>query len=162
MTPAVSIRGVTQHYFTPQRETLALADISLDVDPGTFVAIVGASGCGKSTLLSLVSGLVPPSRGTVSVEGRVVDRPSPRVGYMFQRDTLLEWRTILDNVLIGAELLGLDRAASRCRAETLLRRYGLGEFLHSLPAQLSGARCAPSPTSCCWTSRFPRSISRPG
>jgi NitT/TauT family transport system ATP-binding protein len=138
VTPAVSIRDVTLHYFTPQRETLALSGITLDVAPGEFVALVGASGCGKSTLLSLVSGLMQPSAGAVSVEGRPVRKPSPRVGYMFQRDTLLEWRSILDNVLIGSELLGRDKAAMRARAEALLRRYGLGDFLHSLPGQLSG------------------------
>ncbi len=138
MTPAVSIRDVTLHYFTPQRETLALSGITLDVAPGEFVALVGASGCGKSTLLSLVSGLMQPSAGAIRVEGNPVRKPSPRVGYMFQRDTLLEWRSILDNVLIGAELVGRDKTAMRRRAEALLRRYGLGDFLHSLPGQLSG------------------------
>lgn len=138
MQPAVSIRDVTLRYFTPQRETLALSNITLDVAPGEFVALVGASGCGKSTLLSLVSGLASPSAGSIAVTGRPVRQPSPRVGYMFQRDTLLEWRSILDNVLIGAELLRLDRRTSRRRAEALLARYGLGEFMHSLPAQLSG------------------------
>jgi len=136
--PAVAIRDVTLHYFSPDRETLALSNISLDVARGEFIAIVGSSGCGKSTLLSLISGLTEPSRGDIHVEGRKVAAPSPRVGYMFQKDTLLEWRTVLDNVLIGAELLGLDMRAARGRAEDLLRRYGLGEFMHSLPHQLSG------------------------
>ncbi|HEX9461365.1 MAG TPA: ABC transporter ATP-binding protein [Alphaproteobacteria bacterium] len=136
--PAVAIRDVTLHYFSPDRETLALANISLEVRPGEFVAIVGSSGCGKSTLLSLVSGLLQPSAGTIEINGETVTRPSPRVGYMFQKDTLLEWRSVLDNVLIGAELLGLDMLAARRRALELLRRYGLGEFMGSLPGQLSG------------------------
>jgi NitT/TauT family transport system ATP-binding protein len=136
--PAVTLRDVTLNYFTPERETLALSSISLDIREGEFVAIVGSSGCGKSTLLSLISGLIAPSRGTVSIEGHKVSAPSPRVGYMFQKDTLLEWRTVLQNVLIGAELLGIDRAAARRRAEQLLTGYGLGEFMHSLPSQLSG------------------------
>ena len=136
--PAVSIQNVTLQYFTPQQETLAIANISLDVAPGEFVALVGASGCGKSTLLSLISGLALPSMGAILVEGRLVDKPSPGVGYMFQRDTLMEWRTILDNVLLGADLLKLDRQASRRRAEALLTRYGLGDFMYNLPAQLSG------------------------
>jgi len=136
--PVVAIRDVMLHYFSPDRETLALSNISLEVERGEFVAIVGSSGCGKSTLLSLISGLIKPSRGDIFFEGRKVAAPSPRVGYMFQKDTLLEWRTVLDNVLIGAELLGLDRAASHERAIDLLTRYGLGEFLHSLPSQLSG------------------------
>src|SRR5882757_11245526 len=136
--PAVALQGVSLNYFTPERETLALFDISLEVEAGEFVAIVGSSGCGKSTLLSLISGLIPASRGSVMLEGKPVTAPSPRVGYMFQKDTLLEWRTVLQNALIGAELLGLDKAKSRRRAEDLLSRYGLGEFMHALPSQLSG------------------------
>ena len=136
--PVVAIRDVMLHYFSPDRETLALSNISLEVERGEFVAIVGSSGCGKSTLLSLISGLIKPSRGDIFFEGRKVAAPSPRVGYMFQKDTLLEWRSVLDNVVIGAELLGLDMRAARKRGEDLLRRYGLGEFLHSLPHQLSG------------------------
>jgi NitT/TauT family transport system ATP-binding protein len=135
---AVVLDDVSLNYFTPERETLALANVSLRIEPGEFVAIVGSSGCGKSTLLSLISGLLRPSSGTITIEGRRVTAPSPRVGYMFQRDTLLEWRTVLQNVLLGPELLGLGKAASRQRAEQLLTAYGLGEFLHSLPGQLSG------------------------
>ena len=150
--PAVEIDAVTLNYFTPERETLALSNVSLTVAQGEFVAIVGSSGCGKSTLLSMVSGLLPPSRGSIRIDGQEVTKPSPRVGYMFQKDTLLDWRTILDNVVIGAELLGLNMKASRRRAEDLLVRYGLGEFLHSLPSQLSGGmrqRAALARTLCC-------------
>ena len=136
--PAVSLRDVTLHYFSPERETLALSNINLEVRRGEFIAVVGSSGCGKSTLLSLISGLIRPSRGEVAIDGKNVKAPSPRVGYMFQKDTLLEWRSVLDNVLIGAELLKLDRKDARRRAIDLLKRYGLGEFIHSLPAQLSG------------------------
>lgn len=135
---AVTLRDVTLNYFTPERETLALANVSLEVKTGEFVAVVGPSGCGKSTLLSLISGLLPRSSGSVSVNEMIVTAPSPRVGYMFQTDMLLEWRTVLQNVLVGAELLKLDKMASRIRAEDLLTRYGLGEFLHSYPHQLSG------------------------
>jgi NitT/TauT family transport system ATP-binding protein len=136
--PAVSLQNVSLNYFTPERETLALSNISLDVNEGEFVAVVGSSGCGKSTLLSLISGLLPPSRGNVLLEGKRVTAPSPRVGYMFQRDTLLEWRSVLQNVLIGVELLGLDKLKYRKRALDLLTRYGLGQFVDSLPSQLSG------------------------
>jgi NitT/TauT family transport system ATP-binding protein len=151
-TPAVAIQGVTLNYFTPERETLALSNINLAVQRGEFVAIVGSSGCGKSTLLSLVSGLLKPSRGSVSIDGNEVTAPSPRVGYMFQKDTLLDWRTILDNVLIGAELLKLDKRAARQRAIDLLTRYGLSEFVNALPSQLSGGmrqRVALARTLCC-------------
>lgn len=150
--PAVEIQGVTLNYFTPDRETLALSNVSLTVEQGEFIAIVGSSGCGKSTLLSLVSGLMPPSRGSIRIDGKEVVKPSQRVGYMFQKDTLLEWRTILDNVLIGAELLNVDMRQARRRAEDLLTRYGLGEFLHGFPGQLSGGmrqRAALARTLCC-------------
>jgi NitT/TauT family transport system ATP-binding protein len=135
---AVSLQGVSLNYFTPERETLALSNISLEVESGEFVAIVGSSGCGKSTLLSLISGLFPASRGSIMLEGKPVTAPSPRVGYMFQKDTLLEWRSVLQNTLLGPELLGLDKTKSRKRAQDLLVRYGLGDFIHALPSQLSG------------------------
>ena len=136
--PAVAIRDVTLQYFTPERETLALSNVSLEVERGEFIAVVGSSGCGKSTLLSIVSGLLAPSGGDIFIEGRKITAPSPQVGYMFQKDTLLEWRTVLDNVLIGAELLGLDMSVARRRARGAAAAYGLGEFMHSLPHQLSG------------------------
>ena len=136
--PAVSLQDVSLNYFTPEREILALSNISLDVKEGEFIAIVGSSGCGKSTLLSLISGLLPPSRGRILLEGKPVTAPSPRVGYMFQKDTLLEWRNVLQNVLIGAEFLGLDKVKYRKRAIDLITRYGLGHFVNSLPSQLSG------------------------
>lgn len=137
-TFVVEVDNVSLNYFTPERETLALQDVSLRVEPGEFVAIVGSSGCGKSTLLSMISGLIFPSEGNILLDGQKVTAPSPKVGYMFQKDTLLEWRSVVDNAMLGAELLGLDQAQSRQRAERLLHRYGLGEFLHSLPGQLSG------------------------
>jgi NitT/TauT family transport system ATP-binding protein len=151
-TPAVAIQGVSLNYFTPERETLALSNVSVTIGRGEFVAIVGSSGCGKSTLLSMVSGLLKPSRGSIAIDGVEVTAPSPRVGYMFQKDTLLEWRTILDNVLIGAELLKLDKRMARQRALDLLGRYGLSEFVHALPSQLSGGmrqRVALARTLCC-------------
>lgn len=149
--PSVSLQGVSLNYFTPERETLALSNISLDIAQGEFVAIVGSSGCGKSTLLSLISGLIPASRGGILLEGQPVTAPSPRVGYMFQKDTLLEWRSVLQNVLLGTELLGRDKAKSLARARDLLTRYGLGDFMHARPGQLSGGmrqRAALARTMC--------------
>jgi NitT/TauT family transport system ATP-binding protein len=136
--PAVEISGVTLRYYTPDKEVVAVDNVNLEVRKGEFIAIVGSSGCGKSTLLSMIAGLTLPTLGKVFVEGKAVTAPSPKVGYMFQRDTLLEWRTIKRNVLLGAEQLGLDRKASEQRAETLLKRYGLGEFMDNLPSHLSG------------------------
>jgi NitT/TauT family transport system ATP-binding protein len=136
--PAIAIRDVTLNYFSPDRETQALSNVSLEIAQGEFVAIVGSSGCGKSTLLSLISGLIRPSRGSIQICGKDVNGPSPRAGYMFQKDTLLEWRTVLDNVLLGPELLGHEREAARRRAEDLLHRYGLWVFNRSQPRERWG------------------------
>ncbi len=112
--------------------------VSFAVAPGEFVAIIGPSGCGKSTLLSLISGLVAPTEGCVLIDGKPVTGPNRKVGYMLQQDYLFEWRTILENTLLGAEIQGLPMAKARERAAQLLTRYGLGQFLNHLPRQLSG------------------------
>jgi NitT/TauT family transport system ATP-binding protein len=134
----VELRDVGLRYFGREGETEALSGISFSVAPGEFVAIIGPSGCGKSTLLSLISGIVAPTAGSVFVDGRPVVGPSRKVGYMLQQDYLFEWRTILENVLIGAEIQGLPMAKARERASQLLSRYGLAQFMHHLPRQLSG------------------------
>jgi NitT/TauT family transport system ATP-binding protein len=134
----VELRNVGLRYFGPEGETEALKDISLAVTPGEFVAVIGPSGCGKSTLLSLISGLVTPTEGAVLIDGKPVTGPSRKVGYMLQQDYLFEWRTILENTLLGAEIQGVPMAKARERAAQLLTRYGLGQFLNHLPRQLSG------------------------
>jgi NitT/TauT family transport system ATP-binding protein len=140
VTPAskVELRDVGLRYFSPTGETEALKGISLSVSTSEFVAIVGQSGCGKSTLLSLISGIVKPTNGAVFIDGAPIIGPNRKVGYMLQQDYLFEWRTILDNALLGAEIQGVDMAKARERAVQLLTRYGLGEFLDHLPRQLSG------------------------
>src|SRR3954468_15311281 len=134
----VELRGVGLRYFGLEGETEALKDISLSIAAGEFVAVIGQSGCGKSTLLSLISGIIAPTEGAVLVDGVAVAGPSRKVVYMLQQDYLFEWRTILDNVLLGAEIQGADMNAARARAAALLTRYGLGQFLHHLPRQLPG------------------------
>ncbi|MEX2145824.1 MAG: ABC transporter ATP-binding protein, partial [Candidatus Rokuibacteriota bacterium] len=103
-----------------------------------LVALVGPSGCGKSTLLRIVAGLRPPTSGTATVAGRAVRRPIPEVGMVFQAPVLLRWRTIRDNVLLPAELSGLDAGRYRGRASELLDLVGLGDFGDKLPHELSG------------------------
>src|SRR5207253_3876300 len=125
-------------YFSREGETEALTGISLSIAPGEFVAVIGQSGCGKTTLLSLISGILAPTGGAVLVDGRPVAGPNRTVGYMLQQDYLFEWRTILENAVLGAEIQGADMRKARERAATLLTRYGLGRFLHYLPRQLSG------------------------
>jgi NitT/TauT family transport system ATP-binding protein len=116
----------------------ALRDISFGVRRGEFVALVGPSGCGKSTLLRIVAGLRTATRGQVAVDGRAVTRPVAATGMVFQSPVLLKWRSILDNVLLPAELAGLDRRRFRDRAHDLLRLVGLGGFEARLPRELSG------------------------
>src|SRR5262249_830303 len=108
------------------------------IAPGEFVAIIGQSGCGKSTLLSLISGILKPTSGTILLDGRPVTGPSRKVGYMLQQDYLFEWRTILENAVLGGDSHGADVTKAREPARMLLTRYGLGQFLHYLPRQLSG------------------------
>src|SRR4029078_4472763 len=112
----VELRDVGLRYFGTEGETEARKGISLAVAPGEFVAIIGQSGCGKSTLLSLISGILQPTGGAVLVDGKPVTGPHPRIGYMLQQDYLFEWRTILENTLLGAEIQGVDMAKARARA----------------------------------------------
>ena len=116
----------------------ALADISLGVGAGEFVSLVGPSGCGKSTLLRIVAGLRPATAGTVTVADRVVCEPIADVGMVFQAPVLLKWRSILQNVLLPAELAGQSAAQLRGRAEQLLDMAGLRGFGDKLPRELSG------------------------
>jgi NitT/TauT family transport system ATP-binding protein len=134
----VELRHVGLCYFGLEGETEALRDVSFSVAPGEFIAIIGQSGCGKSTLLSLISGILKPTDGTVLVDGKPVAGPNRKVGYMLQQDYLFEWRTILENAVLGAEIQGADMRKARERAAGLLTRYGLGRFLYYLPRQLSG------------------------
>src|SRR4029453_18964979 len=113
--------GVGMVYEAASGPVRALQEISFAVERGEFVALVGPSGCGKSTLLRLVAGLRLATTGRVSVGGRPVTRPIPEVGMVFQAPVLLKWRTILDNVLLPAELSGRDRSQYRGRGEELLR-----------------------------------------
>jgi ABC-type nitrate/sulfonate/bicarbonate transport system ATPase subunit len=117
----------------------ALADVSLSLQEGEFVSIVGPSGCGKSTLLAILAGLLEPSDGTVALDGG--EPPGGRlgrVGYMPQRDLLMQWRTTLDNATVGLELAGVPRAAARQVALAEVDRFGLAGFEHSRPSALSG------------------------
>ena len=116
----------------------ALRDVTLTVADGEFVSLLGPSGCGKSTLLKCVAGLEDLTSGELRVRGVAVDGPPPGLGMVFQRDLLLDWRTVLDNVLIMAEFQGLDRREQKPRAMALLERFGLGGFVDRHPWELSG------------------------
>ena len=127
------LEHVSVYYHTPQGETEAIRDLSFAVEKGEFVAVVGPSGCGKTTMLSLIMGLNAPSSGQV----RFPQGPCP-MGYMLQRDNLLEWRTLEKNAVLGLEVQHTLTEESRGRTVALLKKYGLGDFLDHYPGQLSG------------------------
>jgi NitT/TauT family transport system ATP-binding protein len=116
----------------------ALLDVSMEIEAGEFISIVGASGCGKTTLLRIVDGLVAPTRGEVCVDGKVVTRPGPDRGFVFQQDALFPWRTVLDNIIFGLEVQGKPKRDSRARAADLIRLVGLSGFEEHFPHELSG------------------------
>lgn len=135
---AVEMRHVSLTYHTPDGETGAIDDVSFRVEEGEFVSIVGPSGCGKTSLLSMIAGLIKPSAGTVLVNGAPVAGPTSAVGYMLQQDHLFQWRTVLDNCMLGLEVQGRRTAAGREKVLEMLADYGLADFAHRFPGQLSG------------------------
>jgi NitT/TauT family transport system ATP-binding protein len=135
---SVSLRGLRKVYPSAQGDIVALDGVDLAVAGGTFVSIVGPSGCGKSTLLMIVAGLVSFSAGQVAVGGAPVTRPVTDVGIVFQRDLLFDWRTVLGNIMLQADIRGLDRRRARDKALTLLEKVGLKGFEGHYPWQLSG------------------------
>ncbi|MBI4580654.1 MAG: ABC transporter ATP-binding protein [Planctomycetes bacterium] len=135
---SVRVRGVTKQFQTRRGPLVALEDVSFDCAPGEFVAVVGPSGCGKSTLLSLIAGLEPSSEGSVEIRGQRVTSVRHDVGLMFQKDALLPWKTVADNVALPLHFRGVPRAQARERAAGWLRRVGLSQFMDYYPHQLSG------------------------
>ncbi|MGC0416122.1 ABC transporter ATP-binding protein [Embleya sp. AB8] len=137
--PLVELRAAMKRFPTHSGGVhTAVRDLDLRVEAGEFVAVVGPTGCGKSTALSLISGLEPPSLGEALVRGVPVDGVPEGVGYMFQQDAVLPWRSVLDNVAAGPRYRGASRAAAREQARAWVDRVGLGAFEHYYPHQLSG------------------------
>ncbi|MGI6158520.1 MAG: ABC transporter ATP-binding protein [Limnochordia bacterium] len=134
----VELRDVSLHYHTLAGEVKALEGVNLSIQDQEFVAVVGQSGCGKSTLLSLISGLLKPTSGSVLIDQEEVQGPNSRVGYMLQNDYLFEWRTILDNALLGLEIRKEKTPEAVEEVKGMLKAYGLGGFEHYYPPQLSG------------------------
>ena len=135
----IRIAGVTKRYLSARGgEVHALDEIDLAIAGGEFVSIVGPSGCGKSTLLMLISGLIPATTGTIEVGGVRVKGAIGNVAIVFQRDVLLDWRTVLANVLLPVEIKKLDPVSHRRKAQELLRSVGLEEFEDKYPGELSG------------------------
>lgn len=135
---AVTCENVSKRYATRSGEVTALNDVTVDVRPGEFISLLGPSGCGKTTLLRLIAGLEQVSEGTVRIDGQEVADAHPELGVVFQTDLLMPWRTVLDNVLLQAEVRGQKNAESIQRAQDLLQQVGLQDFVHSYPHELSG------------------------
>jgi NitT/TauT family transport system ATP-binding protein len=134
----IAIRNLTKEYRTSRGAITALEDIAFGVGEGEFVAIVGPSGCGKTTLLKILAGLVPTSGGEVSLRGVPITGPRRDIGVVFQSPVLFPWRTVLENVLLPADVLRLGREKTRARALELLALVGLQGFEHRYPWELSG------------------------
>jgi NitT/TauT family transport system ATP-binding protein len=129
---------VTKSYRTRGAPLPALDPVSFDVQEGEFVSIVGPSGCGKTSLLMIIAGLIRPSSGTVTINSRPIVAPNTKLGIVFQQDVLLEWRTVLQNILLQGQLRGLDKTSMAIRARDLLALVGLEEFADKYPYELSG------------------------
>jgi NitT/TauT family transport system ATP-binding protein len=135
----IEICGVTKQFRSRSGVTLdALAATSLAIDRKQFICVVGPSGCGKSTLLRMIAGLESATSGAIKIDGVPVRGPRRDIGLVFQSPVMLPWRSILKNVLVPAEVLGMDRAGSRARAEQLLTLVGLDGFGDRYPDELSG------------------------
>ena len=141
MKPAIELRDVACTFISkdePGQRYTAVEHVNLTVGAGEFVSVVGPTGCGKSTLLNVAAGLLAPSKGTAHVFGEPLSDINTRAGYMFQTESLMPWRTALQNVMAGLEFRGLGEPEARAQAEDWLRRVGLGGFGDRYPHQLSG------------------------
>lgn len=137
-SPKVELRNVSKNFHANGRTIRALENISFDVHPGEFVTLIGPSGSGKSTIFNLIVGLLEPDEGEICFDGETIGKRTGRVGYMPQRDLLLPWRSVLDNVILAQELLGVPTEVSHAKAEELLPLFGLADFRAAYPNELSG------------------------
>ncbi len=136
--PVVELRNVTKTFHGDGKVIQALDGLSLQVKKGEFVTIIGPSGSGKSTLFNLIVGLLEPDAGEICIEGEICRNRTGRVGYMPQRDLLLPWRSVIDNVIISQQLRGVSRSQARSSAREMLPLFGLEEFAQAYPSALSG------------------------
>ena len=134
----ISVEQVSKRYDSRAGPIDALAPISCEIAENEFVSIVGPSGCGKSTLLMIISGLLSSSAGTVRIKSTLVEAPYTKLGFVFQQDVLLDWRNVLQNVLLQAQVRRLDKKLATVRAKELLQLVGLEGFENQYPYELSG------------------------
>ena len=136
----IVLKDLTKIYGGGGQEVPAVDTVSVEVHEGEFVALIGPSGCGKSTILNMVAGLIPISSGDILIDDKpvITGTPTPKVGYVFQRDTVFPWRTVQRNIGYGLELSGMDRAEREARVNDMVNRAGLGGFEDAFPLTLSG------------------------
>lgn len=134
----IQIQDVSKAYATRDGLVQALQPISLDIQEGEFISIVGPSGCGKSTLMLMTAGLLESSSGQILIGNRLVSAPQTEIGIVFQNAALVDWRTVLGNVLLQVEMRGLPVKQYVPRAMELLKQVGLEGFEHRYPYELSG------------------------
>ena len=138
MKNILKIENISKIYQAKNGEISALKDISFEVQKGEFLSIIGPSGCGKSTLLSIIAGLEEKTSGAIYIDGIKTTKTSNKIGYMLQKDSLLEWRTIYKNVIFGLEIKKQLTKKNRIYVEELLTKYNLYDFKDKYPSQLSG------------------------
>ena len=138
MNNVLDVKNIYKKYQGKDSEILALNDVSFNMKSGEFVSIIGPSGCGKSTLLSVIAGLEEKQSGEIYIEDEKVDGISDKIGYMLQRDCLLEWRNIFKNIMFGIEIKNKNIQEGKKYAEELLKKYELYEFKDKYPSELSG------------------------
>ena len=136
--PAISIRALSKSYRTRKGAIHALASLTFDLHHGEFVSVVGPSGCGKSTILKLIAGIIPPSAGSIAIDGAPLTGPSDKVGVVFQSPVLLPWRTVYENILLPVDVRRRPRADARASAMELIELVGLTGFEERYPFELSG------------------------
>lgn len=136
--PFLTVEGLTVVYDQSNEQLPVLDNVSFRVQETEFLCLVGPSGCGKTTLLKLIAGLQQPTAGRIRLTGEAVHRPSRQVGFVFQEPTLMEWRTVRENVMLPLELDGSGREKAHRKAQTMLDLVGLTGFEDAYPARLSG------------------------
>ncbi len=134
----LELRNVSKTFSSEDIVIHAIEDVSLKVEEGEFVTLIGPSGSGKSTLFNMIVGLLDPDSGEICINSRVCEHRTGMVGYMPQRDLLLPWRSVIDNVILAPEIQGEQRSHALSRARELLPLFGLAEFESAFPHMLSG------------------------
>lgn len=139
MKNLLELKNVSYFYQTKESEVKALDNVNFSLTEHSFTSLVGPSGCGKTTILSLIAGLLTPSSGEILLDGKIIEKNDNRIGYMFQRDHLFEWRSIWQNIILGLEIQKKNKDEKKLAfAEELLKKYDLYAFKNKKPRHLSG------------------------